>query len=290
MSTGDLPLHNPTETAQEPNTSAVSTPHTKLRAAPQQERPRTSDADLIDSAFKAGTQPRATNVAAGVSASSQLGRQLWQARISVPEGKEDERIKNELRQIIRQIHSVEFKPRQETTPVIVVKPTPALEPNEATYVSDRQNKAAKEEAMFKPPYEPVSNKTLEVLKDLSQQPDRVGNPFELAEVLFLSGNKKEAVIFYKEALDRKSADNLWSAHDKAWILFQIANCLREDEPQAARKVYARLITEYPDLPWTDLAKARHKLIEWREKDKPEALIDNHIRRDPQLPLRKTEQQ
>jgi hypothetical protein len=291
LSAGDLPLHNPAESVQEPSAPAVSMSRTKPSAVPQQERTGASDANVVDSAFKAGTKPPETNLPAGATVSSQLGHRLWQARISTPKGKEDERIKNELRQIIQQIRSVEFKPRQETpAPVIFAKPASAAEPNEATGVSDGKKEPAKEEDKFRLPYKPLSNETLRVLKDLSLQPDRVGDPLRLAEVLFLSGNRKEAVIFYREALSRKSAGNLWSAHDKAWILFQTGNCLRDDDPQAARETYARLIREYPDMPWTDLAKARDKLMQWREEDKPETLIDNDIRRDPEPPLREMGQQ
>ncbi|MHC4622284.1 MAG: tetratricopeptide repeat protein [Planctomycetota bacterium] len=223
--------------------------------------------------------------------SSQLSRQLWQARISTPEDEIDELNRYELEQIIEQIRSVQFKPREKTAePVILLKVTPTIEPNKAPQDGNAPSEPAKKEVEYKPPYKLVSAKTLQTLKDQAQHPEQVRNPLQLAEILFLSGNKKEAVTFYKEALNRQSADNLWSAHDKAWILFQIGNCLREDDPQTARKAYARLITEYPDLPWADLAKAKDKLLEWYETDKPRTLIDEQTRRDLQAPLSGREQQ
>jgi hypothetical protein len=71
--------------------------------------------------------------------------------------------------------------------------------------------------------------------------------------------------------------------DRAWILFQLGNCLRDSDPsagsgqalQAARNAYRRLIAEYPDSLWTDLAKARESLIDWYLKDDPLTLIKQH---------------
>jgi TolA-binding protein len=94
----------------------------------------------------------------------------------------------------------------------------------------------------------------------------------LGEVLFLSDYLKEASVFYREALNRKSPDKDDQAQNRAWILFQIGNCLRGDDPLTAMKIYRQLITEYPDSSWTDLAKTRHKLIDWYQKDKPQTLI------------------
>jgi tetratricopeptide (TPR) repeat protein len=287
---GNSPVHSPAETAQESTEPDVSIPYTKLPAAPQQERTETNDANLVNFVANAGTKPSETEVPAGVIISSQLGRQLWRARVSIPRGNNNEQNKTELQQAIAQIHSLRFKPQKQTpAPAVVVQPTPTIEPNEAPPVSRGQNEMSENETKFKLPYEPLSDRTLQVLRQLSQHPDRVGSPFELAEVLFLTGNKQEAAIFYKEALNRKSADNLWSAHDRAWILFQTGNCLHNDNPQTAREAYRQLIAEYPDSPWTDLAKAKYELINWYEKDKPETLVNYHISRESETTLHKTEQ-
>jgi outer membrane protein assembly factor BamD (BamD/ComL family) len=55
-------------------------------------------------------------------------------------------------------------------------------------------------------------------------------------------------------------------------LFQIGNCLRNDDLPAAAKTYQQLLTEYPNSPWADLAKARRDLIAWYLKDNPVKLI------------------
>jgi tetratricopeptide (TPR) repeat protein len=124
-------------------------------------------------------------------------------------------------------------------------------------------------------YKPVSVETLQTLHKLSTEPKRIYNHLELAEILFLSGHLKEAAIFYRHALQQMIQDDLASATDKAWIIFQIANCLRNEDLQEAKKMYKQLITEYPDSPWADFAKAREGLIDWYLTDKPLTLIDEN---------------
>jgi tetratricopeptide (TPR) repeat protein len=202
-----------------------------------------------------------------------LRRQVWQARISIPMNKEDKRSKSELQQIIKQIRSVKFEPKSRTPEhIVVVEPAQTAEPNEVFPSIEAPEVSEEKGVELKPPYEPVTEQTLRMLESPLQHPDRVNNPLELAEVLFHSGRLKEAVVFYREALSRNSSDETGSAQDRAWILFQIGNCLRNDDPPVAIKTYRKLISEYPNSPWTDLAKARDKLIDWFQKDKPRQLI------------------
>ena len=204
------------------------------------------------------------------AANSKSRRQLWQARIGLPKGQKNERSKTELKRIIEQIRSVEFEPEKKSPePVIVVEPVPTTEPNESLSGTEVP---VEKHAEFKLPYEPVTDQTLQMLENLSQHPDQLDNPFELGEVLFLSGYLKEAGVFYQEALNRQSVDETGLARHRAWILFQIGNCLRDDDLPTATKMYRQLITEYPNSPWTDLAKVQDKLIDWYRKDKPRTLI------------------
>ena len=201
-------------------------------------------------------------------------RQLWQASVTILQDQEDKTAKDELQRIIKQIRSVQFKPPRKTPePVVVVKPTPTTaEPNEIPSDTKSPEEPQEKEAESKLPYEPVSGETLQMLEEISKHPDQLGTPFDLGEVLFLSGHPKQAEIFYRQALNRGGADNSGSAQNRDWILFQIANCLREDNPPEALKLYRQLIAEYADSPWTELAKAQEKLIDWYQKDKPWMLI------------------
>ncbi len=204
---------------------------------------------------------------------SNFRRQLWRAELSIAKGEKDKGTKNELKQIIEQIRSIKFETQKETfEPIVVPKVVLIDEPNEAVSETKEQEK---KEIEPKLPYEPISDQTLQILKDLSQHLDHLRNSFELGETLVLSGNLKEAAIFYQEALKRKSPDDVGSARDRAWILFQIGNCLRNDDPPNAIKTYRQLIIEYPNSPWKELAEARSKLLNWFLTDKPGELIAEH---------------
>jgi len=204
---------------------------------------------------------------------SDLRRQLWRAELSIAKGEKDKITKDELKRMIEQIRSIELKPdKQASEPVLATEIAPATEPNETLSDTAVLKEQKTEKIETKLPYEPISNQTLQILKDISQHLDNLRNSFELGETLVLSGNLKEAAIFYQEALKRKSPDDVGSARDRAWILFQIGNCLRNDDPVTAMKMYGQLITEYPNSPWRELAEARSKLLDWYQKDEPHKLI------------------
>ncbi len=211
-----------------------------------------------------------------------LRQQLQQARISIYQAEKDSKGKNELKQVIEQIQSIVFNSlKQPLKSISVTGPEqPVIETNEALLDTKTQEKPGKTPAQPEPKkliksecqYGSLNEHTLQILENLTQIPDQLKNPFEVAEVLFLSGHAREATMFYQEAFNRKGPNDLDSAREKAWILFQIGNCQRNNDLQSAKKTYRQLIAEYPDYPWTDLAKVREKLIDWRLEDKPHALI------------------
>ena len=135
-----------------------------------------------------------------------------------------------------------------------------------------QKKTAKQKAISRLPNEPINNETLQKLRNLAQEPEKIANPLELGEILFVNGNVKEAAMFYSEALKRKDPNEISVSEDRAWILFQIGNCLRSDDMPAAAKMYQQLLTEYPNSPWAILATARNNLIAWYMRDEPFKLI------------------
>ncbi|MHC4758838.1 MAG: tetratricopeptide repeat protein, partial [Planctomycetota bacterium] len=127
------------------------------------------------------------------------------------------------------------------------------------------------------PYKPIADQTLKALEGLAEQPQELDNPFELAELLFLSNYPDKAAVFYEEALTRTSMDSSISAQRKAWILFQLGNCLRKNDPVKAKQMYTQLINEFPESSWTGPAKSQVELIDWFQKDQPEKIvIDNNI--------------
>ena len=123
-----------------------------------------------------------------------------------------------------------------------------------------------------PSKEVVSDQTMTMLKNILEYPDQLDDPLELGELLFASGNTNDAVVCYQEALKRTDPNDVRLSQDRAWILFQIGNCLRNHEPATAAETYRKLLDEYPNSLWTDLAKAQKDLVDWMLIEKPRELI------------------
>jgi tetratricopeptide (TPR) repeat protein len=224
---------------------------------------------LPNSAAAVGQKSPQSSLTTPPDPNNEFRRQLWRAELSIAKGQKDKIAKNELKRMIEQIRSIKFEPQKEIFEPIIPEVVPIDEPNEAVSETKEQKK---KEIEPKLPYEPITDQTLQLLKNLSQHLDNLSNSFELGETLFLSENLKEAAVFYQEALKRKSPDDIGSARDRPWILFQIGNCLRNDDPTTAIKIYGQLIIEYPNSPWKELAEARSKLLDWYQKDEPHKLI------------------
>lgn len=200
-------------------------------------------------------------------------QQLWKARISAPDNTSSSQSKTELQTIIEQVSSVEFKPKQKTAESpIVVEPNQNPEPDKTLSDTAPPCKTV-DEAELKLTNEQVTEQTLLIFKNLSQQPEKIVNPFELAEILFNANCLKEAAICYQQALKRIDTIKPEKNSDKAWILFQIGNCLRKTDMPTALKSYKQLLDEYPASQWADLAKAESNLIDWFIENDPDAIIN-----------------
>jgi tetratricopeptide (TPR) repeat protein len=103
---------------------------------------------------------------------------------------------------------------------------------------------------------------------------------ELAEVLFKSGRFSEAGQCYKRAYELLPADDANLVSDKNWILFQMGNCIEYDDPNTARENFAQLLRTNPSSPWADVAKFRHDLTDWLQKEQPKKLIEE-LNRKPE---------
>ena len=224
----------------------------------------------LNFAENVGKKP--VNLLIARSPTSQICRQLWEARITSPKDEMPGKAKNELQQIIKQIKSVQFKPKDQTCePLIIVEPIKKNETNKILF--DKEMPREQKIGIIEPklPYEKVTDQALQIFKNISQHPEQLSNPLELAEILFSSDCLTEAAKCYQLALNCM-VDETDQFQNKAWIIFQIGNCLQNTDPSEALKMYKQLITRYPNSPWTDLAEAKSKLIDWYLKDKPDKLI------------------
>jgi len=237
----------------------------------------------------------------------QLEHQLWQNRISplsqpsadspavsssalssLPKGLSNRKM-DDLKKAIEQIRSIEAGPPRDelvepqqpaqqpsdTSPAITPEPNtnPPAEPPVVSIV-EPETQPSPAPGQSPTPDRRISDRTVQMIDELLKDANHITNPLELAEVLFRGGRAGTAGLYYKQALATIAADDPNMADERAWILFQIGNCLKYDDPNTARQSYAELIRTYPDSPWAEAAKAGHNLIDWEQQEQPRKLIQD----------------
>jgi len=205
-----------------------------------------------------------------------LARELWSSRIDAPEAGDDAQTSLALKRLIRQVRVLTLHDKSPAPPAAAPteSPAPAEAPTPVITNAESVEPAPPEPvASAAPPTAPtLSPKTQKTLEDLRKNAARVRDPLEVAELLFLSGRPPEAVPFYEEALRRTSAGGAAAGADRAWILFQLGNCLRETDATKAQDAYMKLIAEYPNSPWTEMARASGRLVAWYQSTRPDQLV------------------
>ncbi len=204
---------------------------------------------------------------------------LHYSRISAVNDLNNEKGREKLKRLIEQVNAIELTVKEQAPEPNIVStqekiPRPRIVLPEPALTEDETEgkEEVKEKIRTETRDELLNNKTLELLGNMKQKPEQLENPFELGEVLFLSGYYKEAAVFYQEALRRIEINDINLAQERAWILFQIGNCLRNIDKPVATKMYGQLISEYPNSPWMELAQVQIGLIEWYRKEEPQELI------------------
>ncbi len=237
------------------------------------------DRDPFDQTISADTAGPISHPASQTNAApheDRLTRQLWFSRITAPDPDAEIEARLALKRAIQQIRSVKFtneNPAPTFSPLAEPQPaseSPRIEPAAQTGPASVQSPTVVSlEAQAQPL---PSTRTEGALKNLLQDPSQARDPLKIAELLFLSGRTTDAAPFYQKALDHtRPADHL-TDRDRAWILFQLGNCLRETDTTQAQDAYTKLIAEYPGSPWTELAKAYGQLASWYQTAQPHQLL------------------
>jgi hypothetical protein len=193
-----------------------------------------------------------------------LELQLRKSNISPPTQHRQEDKTDDLKQIIAQIRSMNLEP----------KPS-AQQPADTAPVIKSQPSAIKAEALpvqTQTPEKPIIDNTLQMVEEMLKDPNRISTPLELAEVLFQSGRIVPAGLCYKQALVSMDVNDPNKAEERAWILFQIGNCLKYEDPNTARNSFSELVRTQPGSSWAEIAKSEHGLVEWYQQDQPRKLI------------------
>ena len=254
--------------------NSTFSPDESPRQAPQYTVP---DADQALNNLVSLTPPPRAPEDAPAQRSNALAQRLWHNRILAPDPNEGTDNQRDLKDLIQRVRSIRFAD-PERRPTFSVPPEPTPEVNLTTPQADAnaEPEPAPNAALATPSaadnLATLSPETQKQLEAILKDPNQVQEPFEMAELLFLSGRTTEATVFYQMALDRTANDASATSEDRAWILFQLANCLRETDMVRAKEAYMKLVTQYPDSPWTELAKAHGRLITWYQTARPQQWV------------------
>jgi len=197
---------------------------------------------------------------------SDVTRKLWRSRLSAPEQADNAQVQIALDDLVRRIRSMKFQAREQEPPAAATFVAPAA------VTSHLEAAPAQERVLVLTapvtPEGPLPAEAAEALKRVLADPNQVSNPQELAELLYLTGKFAEAAILYQRALDLTTGKEPAARADRAWMLLQLGNCLRDTNPARAKDAYAKVIAEHADCPWVELAKAHSQLITWYEQVQP----------------------
>ncbi len=245
----------------------VTSPAPKLKATP-------AAPDSPASAPEAVTPPAEPSDGNSIL-TDRLRSQLWRSRILPPDPNEDALTRAALQDLIQRLKTVgtEQPPEKRPLPKPILVEAPAVTPKNtdaAPAPAEQPGPLAAPEPAG--PNEVLSPAALQRLNDLVKDPNQVPDPLEMAELLFLNNRPIEAAVFYEKALALTRPNDPATSDDRAWILFQLATSLRQTSTSRAKDIYLKLISEFPNGPWTELAKANGRLLSWYESTKPQQLI------------------
>ena len=181
-------------------------------------------------------------------------RELWHANVgAIPK----EQAPSPLDAVVRQLRAIQMSPQRPAAGGVLA-PQPTTAPAEVLAGSPQEPPARRAGRQIDPA----------VLEKLRKLPaGGVASPEELAEALFLTRHFDAASVFYEQALKEAKNDD-----DKAWLLYQMGNCRRPNDPAAARALYGRILAEHPDSVWSSLADMQSRLIEWQQINNPRGLL------------------
>ncbi len=176
---------------------------------------------------------------------------LWRSNIKPPAGKE---CSSELAEALRRLNSIRFRKKSD------LFANPKASSNQTT---SRPTSQPNTDTTTQPAR--IGQEILAKLKKLP--PESIPDPTALADTLFIEEYLESASFFYAMALKNET-----DADERAWLLFQIANCYRKTNPTEAVKVYAKLLSEHPNSLWSSTAHMPKNIIEWYKVNKLDDLL------------------
>ena len=208
-----------------------------------------------------------TSGTAAHSQSSQAQHELWRNSVAPPA---DEAPGASLRKAIRDVLATEVNPQPERTDAVAQEPQAGAEtperPTTQPATTATTQPATRTVPQPKDKHSGLSPATLTTLRSAAAK--GISKPIMLADSLYRGGYLPEAAEVYE--LAEKAAG---TEADRAWAIYQMANCKRNSEPDVALGLYRRLVSEYPDCCWSLSAQMKGEIISWEQVNTPEKVLE-----------------
>lgn len=96
----------------------------------------------------------------------------------------------------------------------------------------------------------------------------VADPLQLANALYHGGHGLQARTFYEKALAETQDETF-----RAWLVYRLGQCARQDGPNEAITRFRQVLAEYPDSIWAPLADVQLTILQDQQAGKTEALLE-----------------
>lgn len=176
--------------------------------------------------------------------------------------------KTELETILGQVKAISSGQPDKTAKKASPPPTPVKPEQAEPQATEKNKKKIETQQPDAVVSKPQTDLSLDVVKKIEKLPyEKIVNPIGLADNFFLSGNLEAAALVYDLALKNDKDPT-----NKAWLIFQLANCKKESDPDVAKALYKQLVVEYSSSDWSVIARAQLDLLEWLQTNKPYELL------------------
>lgn len=172
----------------------------------------------------------------------------------------------ELDRAVRRLEAVRLTPKKTHSPSSAPASQPARRRPATSQPAPPASVAAASGTAATQPVVRAKSSPLDKIRSLPA--GSIADPVALADALYLAGRIEAAETFYEKGLEKKVDDST-----RAWLLFQLGNCNKDGDPQAARGYYRRLLNEQAESIWKPAALVADRLIEWKLTNKPEELLN-----------------
>ena len=181
-------------------------------------------------------------------------------------------IDTQLREVINQLKSLQLADKTKNETEVISSTGPAEEPE--TVIINRSAVESNENKTVTPSLvqQVAQSGTVFIDANLAS----IVDVFALAESLFHAGDKTNALIYYRKALEKCTLIESMQNPQRAWVLFQIGNCLYDADRDAAIKTYQQLISEHASSDWTNCARTKLEVLKWLVTEKPFTLTGSVI--------------